>query len=66
MKIKFLYLSKSVCSVAVFWSDFVFQVNELYELMKKWESVGDSLPQVVDRMVALQDLHQQGTKKTIK
>jgi hypothetical protein len=34
--------------------------------MKKWESVGDSLPQVVDRMVALQDLHQQGTKKTIE
>lgn len=35
------------------------KVNELYEVMKKWEAVGDSLPQVVDRMVALKDLHQQ-------
>ena len=36
------------------------QVSELYELVKKWEAVGDSLPQVVDRMVALKDLHEQG------
>jgi len=35
------------------------KVGELYELMKKWEAYGDSLPQVVDRMVSLQDLHQQ-------
>ncbi|KAK7109104.1 dynactin subunit 2-like isoform X2 [Littorina saxatilis] len=35
------------------------KVSELYELVKKWEAVGDSLPQVVDRMVALKDLHEQ-------
>ncbi|XP_046565724.1 dynactin subunit 2-like [Haliotis rubra] len=35
------------------------KVSELYELVKKWESVADSLPQVVDRMVALKDLHEQ-------
>lgn len=35
------------------------KMNELYEVMKKWEALGDSLPHVVDRMVALKDLHQQ-------
>ncbi|XP_076460483.1 dynactin subunit 2-like [Babylonia areolata] len=35
------------------------KISELYELVKKWEAVGDSLPQVVDRMVALKDLHEQ-------
>nr|KAG5709365.1 hypothetical protein BaRGS_029214 [Batillaria attramentaria] len=35
------------------------KIAELYELMKKWEAVGDSLPQVVDRMVALNELHEQ-------
>ncbi|KAL8563964.1 hypothetical protein ACOMHN_025295 [Nucella lapillus] len=35
------------------------KISELYELVKKWEAVGDSLPQIVDRMVALKDLHEQ-------
>ena len=29
--------------------------------MKKWEAVGETLPHVVDRMMSLKELHQQGT-----
>ena len=38
----------------------VSQVAELYELMKKWDAVADSLPHIVDRLTALKDLHEQG------
>lgn len=34
------------------------KVNELYELVKKWDSCADSLPMIVDRLYTLQDLHQ--------
>ena len=33
---------------------------ELYELVKKWNSVAETLPNVVDRLVSLKDLHEQG------
>lgn len=33
---------------------------ELYELVKKWNSVSETLPHVVDRLVSLKDLHEQG------
>ena len=32
----------------------------MFELTKKWEATAESLPQVVDRLVSLQDLHEQG------
>lgn len=35
------------------------KISELYEMVKKWESVTDVLPQVVDRLSALKDLHEQ-------
>ena len=35
------------------------KVNELYELVKKWDSCADVLPTIVDRLYTLQDLHQQ-------
>lgn len=34
------------------------KINELYELIKKWDSCADSLPTIVDRLYTLQDLHQ--------
>lgn len=34
------------------------KINELYELVKKWDSTADSLPMIVDRLYTLQDLHQ--------
>lgn len=37
-----------------------FQLMELYDMVKKWNSVSDTLPQVVDRLVSLKDLHEQG------
>lgn len=35
------------------------KINELYELVKKWDESSDCLPAIVDRLYALQDLHQQ-------
>ncbi|XP_050418061.2 dynactin subunit 2 [Patella vulgata] len=35
------------------------KVSELYDIVKKWESYGNSLPQVIDRLAALKDLHEQ-------
>ncbi len=36
------------------------QVAELYELVKKWDAMADTLPHIVDRLSALKDLHEQG------
>ncbi|CAH1790279.1 unnamed protein product [Owenia fusiformis] len=35
------------------------KVSELYELVKRWEAVSSTLPEVVDRMSALKELHEQ-------
>lgn len=40
-------------------ADKIVKVNELYELVKKWDSCADALPTIVDRLYTLQDLHQQ-------
>ncbi|XP_069111342.1 dynactin subunit 2-A-like [Argopecten irradians] len=35
------------------------KIAELYDLVKKWNSVSETLPQVVDRLTALKELHEQ-------
>ncbi|XP_064463339.1 dynactin subunit 2-like [Ornithodoros turicata] len=35
------------------------KVNELYELLRKADTLSDSLPRVVERLVCLQDIHEQ-------
>lgn len=35
------------------------KINELYELLRKADTLSDSLPRVVERLVCLQDLHEQ-------
>ncbi|XP_022310704.2 dynactin subunit 2-like isoform X2 [Crassostrea virginica] len=35
------------------------KVSELYDMVKKWDSVRDTLPNVVDRLVSLKELHEQ-------
>ena len=37
-----------------------FQIADLYDLAKKWEATAETLPQVVDRLISLKDLHEQG------
>jgi len=37
------------------------KVSELYDVVHKWEAVSDSLPHIVERLDALQQLHDQGT-----
>ena len=36
------------------------KINELYELSKKVDELSTSLPQVVERLVSLKELHEQG------
>lgn len=40
------------------------KLMELYDMVKKWNSVSDTLPNVVDRMVSLKDLHEQALQMT--
>lgn len=40
------------------------KLMELYELVKKWNSVSETLPHVVDRLVSLKDLHEQALQMT--
>lgn len=40
-----------------------WQVSELYDIVRKWEPVSDSLPHITERLCALQQLHEQGTAK---
>jgi hypothetical protein len=40
----------------------LLQVNELYELVKKTETLSQILPQTLDRLLALESLHRQGNK----
>jgi len=35
------------------------KINSLFDLTKKWEMTAEGLPQLVDRLVSLQDLHEQ-------
>ncbi|XP_005096445.1 dynactin subunit 2 isoform X2 [Aplysia californica] len=35
------------------------RISDLFELTKKWEASAETLPQVVDRLVSLQELHEQ-------
>lgn len=35
------------------------KVTELYDMVKKWDSIRDTLPHVVDRLVSLKELHEQ-------
>lgn len=40
------------------------KIMELYELVKKWNAVSETLPNVVDRLVSLKDLHEQALQMT--
>lgn len=41
------------------------KIAELYELAKKVDDLSTSLPQVVERLVSLKDLHEQGIFKLL-
>ena len=41
----------------------VLQVTELYDVVKKWDTMADTLPHVVERLTGLKDLHDQGQWK---
>nr|WAW84815.1 dynactin 2 [Halisarca dujardinii] len=36
------------------------KIDELYSLVKKWDSIRDLLPNLIDRLVTLKDLHERG------
>jgi len=41
-------------------SSCVFQVSQLYDVVQKWDVMATSLPQVVQRLTAVKELHEQG------
>ena len=41
-------------------SEKLTKVSEMLEIAQKWDSVADSLPSIVDRLSALDTIHQQG------
>jgi len=42
------------------------KISELYDLVHQSESMAAALPEVVDRLEALQGLHEQGTTSLLK
>ena len=55
-----LYIICSFAHVLVSLVSILLQVNELYELVTKTETLAQVLPQTVDRLLALESLHRQG------
>lgn len=45
---------------------FTCQVSQLYDVVQKWDAVSTSIPQVVQRLVAVKELHEQGNTKELK
>lgn len=39
---------------------FLRQVSQLYDVVQKWDAMSTSIPQVVQRLVAVKELHEQG------
>lgn len=55
-----LYVTYSFAHVLISLVYILLQVNELYELVTKTETLAQVLPQTVDRLLALESLHRQG------
>jgi hypothetical protein len=55
-----IYITWSFAHALVSLVYILLQVNELYELVMKTETLAQVLPQTVDRLLALDSLHRQG------
>lgn len=42
------------------------QVSQLYDVVQKWDTMSTSTPQVVQRLVAVKELHEQGNTQELK
>jgi len=45
---------------------FSSQVSQLYDVVQKWDAMSTSTPQVVQRLVAVKELHEQGNSQELK
>lgn len=45
---------------------FTCQVSKLYDVVQKWDAMSTSIPQVVQRLVAVKELHEQGNTQELK
>ena len=45
---------------------FTRQVSQLYDVVQKWDAMSTSIPQVVQRLVAVKELHEQGNALKLK
>lgn len=50
----FLFMCTRIC-----------QVSQLYDVVQKWDAVSTSVPQVVQRLVAVKELHEQGETQEV-
>lgn len=45
---------------------FTCQVSQLYDVVQKWDAMSTSIPQVVQRLVAVKELHEQGNAQQLE
>lgn len=41
-------------------------MSQLYDVVQKWDAMSTSVPQVVQRLVAVKELHEQGKTEPVK
>jgi dynactin-2 len=43
-----------------------FQVHQLYETIQRWSPIASTLPELVQRLVTIKQLHEQGARPAAK
>lgn len=41
----------------------LFQVHQLYETIQRWSPIASTLPELVQRLVTIKQLHEQGVRR---
>lgn len=64
--IVFDHLTASIKIIKCVLFFFTCQVSKLYDVVQKWDAMSTSIPQVVQRLVAVKELHEQGNTQELK
>lgn len=57
-----MFISMMIIPLSVF----TCQVSQLYDMVQQWDAMSTSIPQVVQRLVAVKELHEQGNTLELK
>lgn len=57
-----MFISMMIIPLSVF----TCQVSQLYDMVQQWDAMSTSIPQVVQRLVAVKELHEQGNTLGLK